>query len=204
MIRKLLLCLFLLSTGLALGYWLAPAPNPPPTSPVPPVRHVHGDITIQQIQELAQLLTVQADVADIQETTLTGRPGGIRALLLVRGDFRLASDLSQARLEDVDPDKKTATLILPPPQVLAPRLDHQRTRLFALQTFGLWVLIPGDRAETSVSNSAYAEAQRIVAVAAQSPQIVQRARKQAEVVLGCFFTAIGWQVQVRWADRESG
>ena len=102
MIRKLLLCLLLLGTGMALGYWLALAPNPPPTPPAPPVQHVQSGISIQSIQELAQLVTLQADVADIQETVLTGRTGGIRALLLVRGDFRLASDLSQARLGDVD------------------------------------------------------------------------------------------------------
>ena len=88
--------------------------------------------------------------------------------------------------------------------MLAPRLDHQRTRLFALQNFGLWLLVPGDRAETSVANSAYREAQRVVAAAAQSSESMQRAKKQAEGVLGCFFTAIGWRVRVRWADRESG
>ena len=45
--------------------------------------------------------TVRVDVADVQETHLDGRSGGIRAAVMVRGDFLVGTDLGLAAFEAV-------------------------------------------------------------------------------------------------------
>src|SRR5436190_3396471 len=58
---------------------------------------------VEQVQALAALVTVRVDVADVQETRLDGRSGGVRAAVLVRGDFLVGTDLGRAAFEAVDP-----------------------------------------------------------------------------------------------------
>ena len=125
----------------------------------------------------------------------------MRAVLVVKGDLLLGSDLSRARLEAVDPARKTAVLVLPTPAVTSPRVDHERTRLFAVSESGLWQLAPGDAAQTAAVNEAYEQAQRLVAAAGRDPALLDRSRPQAERVLTCFYEALGWHVTVRWSNE---
>lgn len=154
--------------------------------------------TIEQIVDLSELTTLRVDVADIVETEIRGITGGTRAAILVKGDVRLGVDLSQAKFESVSEVRRTAVLVLPQPKVSSPRLDHARTRLFAVYDHGLWQIVPGDAAQTAVLNKAYREAQDVVGRAGQDGELVQRAKGQAERVLTTFFDAMGWRVQVRW------
>jgi hypothetical protein len=83
--------------------------------------------------------------------------------------------------------------------VTSPRLDHDRTGVFAINERGLWQLTPEDgRAPAAVVNRAYRDAQRYVERACNQPALVDRARRQAESVLRAFFAAAGWQLVVRW------
>jgi hypothetical protein len=123
----------------------------------------------------------------------------VKVAILVKGDFLLGTDLSAARFEAVDPAQHTATLVLPPPAAASPRVDHARTRVFAISTNGLWQVVPGgDEAAAAVVNRAYADAQRIVSAAADDRALRDRARRQAESVLRTFFAAVGWTVEIRW------
>src|SRR5579885_451090 len=109
-----------LGTGLALGH-IGRSPSGPQSDPPP---------TIQQVRELASLVTSRVEVADVQETDVSGYTGGMRVLMLVRGDFLLGVDLSASRLEAVDVSARAAVLWLPQPSVSSPRVDHTRTKLF--------------------------------------------------------------------------
>jgi len=60
----------------------------------------------------------------------------ISAVLLVKGEVRIATDLGQARFESVDGANKAAVLILDPPTVSTAAIDHVRTRLFAVTEQG--------------------------------------------------------------------
>jgi hypothetical protein len=165
------------------------------------VASLHTGPTIEQVQALASLVTQRVTVVDAQETTLAGHLGSAKAALLVRGDFLIAVDLSQARLELVDHATRTATLILPQPHVDQPRVDHDRTRLILLSESGLWAITPGDgRTAPWVINRAYADAQGFVAQAAGDPSLLAKARQQAQSVLGTFFGAMGWTVRIHWMD----
>jgi hypothetical protein len=122
-LRARVLCLGIGSgaAGFALGHRLAkPRPGEAPAASPP---------TVEQVRRLSSLVTTRVEIADVQETAVEGYTGGIR-VMLVRGDFLMGVDLSQARFESVDTVARTATLLLPAPRAASPRVDHARTRLF--------------------------------------------------------------------------
>ena len=157
--------------------------------------------TIQQVQALASLITQRIEVSDVQETAIEGHTGGIKAALLIKGDFLLGTDLSGARFEGVDPGARRAVLVLVQPRITSPRLDQERTRLFAMTESGLWTILPEDRSVTTVLlNRAYIDAQHLVAGAGDDPRLTKGSEAQAELVLSTFFRTLGWDVAVRWSD----
>jgi hypothetical protein len=195
---RLAMMLIILVIGAALGL-IAAAPwnlRAPPESlfAVPPIQH---------ISELADLLTLRLDVADVLICRIDGLTGGVQVAVLVKGDVNLGVDVSEARFEQVDRNQHTAVLVLPAPSASSARVDHDRTRLFALSTDGLWAITPGTRDYTAVVNRAMIEAQDLVVSAADNNDADERARRHAVILLTAFFHSIGWQVQVHWADRRA-
>ena len=161
----------------------------------------HTGPTIERIRALSELVTTRVEVADVQETMLQGRVGSLKAVLLVKGDVLLGVDLSAAKFESIDEIRHTAVLVLPSPTVKSPRLDHERTKLFALSEAGLWRVTPGDaKADAELINRAHRDAQRYITAVAADPSLIDRSRRQAENVLTTFFKAVGWTVNVRWSS----
>ena len=118
--------------------------------------------------------------ADALVTELAGKTGGIKAALVVHGSVILGVDLSRARFESVDQKNRGAVLVLPAPRVQSVTLDQEKTRVVALCESGLWIIVPGGSdPDAAVTNAAYREAQRIVARAADDPELIQRSRLQA-------------------------
>ena len=201
-----------LGAAVACGYLLGSRPPRPaeriplPASPVlrlPPPGPVHRDAgpTIEQVRRLASLVVTKVDVADVSTTEIDGLTGGVRAALVVRGDVVIAVDLAKARFESKDVEKQSAVLVLPPPAMSHPRLDHGKTRLFELSRQGLWAVVPGEGGQAAAVNHAYRHAQATVAAAGSDAKLVERARDDAEQTLSSFFQALGWEVTVCWDDR---
>jgi hypothetical protein len=182
--------------GSALGWAGAIAFRPPL-----PADGIHTGPSIERMSELSQLLTLRIDVADVLVTRIDGVTGGVQVAMLVKGDAALGIDLSLARFDQVDHAHCTALLILPPPQASCARVDHDRSRLFALTADGLWAITPGTRDYLAVVDKAMAQAQDLVASAAHSGDADERARRHAELLLGVFFRSIGWNVNIRWSDE---
>jgi hypothetical protein len=161
----------------------------------------NAGLTIEQVRMLSTLTTLRVEVADASVTDLRGYLGGMKAVLVVKGDVTLGVDLSAARFEKVDRKARTAVLVLPQPAVQSARVDHERSRLVDLHTGGVWLIVPGGgEAQAAVVDRAYRDAQRIVGAAAEDPAMRERARRQAEQVLGAFFRAADCKVSVRWAE----
>src|SRR4051812_28385859 len=59
-------------------------------------------LTVERVRALSELTTLKVEVADAVVTELRGYTGGDKAVLVVKGDFVLAADLSAARFEAVD------------------------------------------------------------------------------------------------------
>jgi hypothetical protein len=193
------LCLLLFLLGMATGLWRA-GRGPISLSHSVPLPAV---LTIDRLRQLAELTTLAVDVSEIQQTAIQGYVGGICAVLLVKGEVRITTDLSQARFESVDDTNKTASLILDPPVVSTASLDFDHTSLFAVSEQGLWQITPGNQLYDKVVNRAFAQAQHAVADAGNQPDLLNKARHKTETVLQGFFSALGWKVSIRWSDEAS-
>lgn len=159
---------------------------------------IHCIPTVEMMTHLSELTTLRVDVADVQVTRLDGMTGSVEAAVLVKGDFTIETDLSVARIEQVNASARTAVVILPYPQPSPPRLDHARSRLVFVQETGLWKVLPGDEAYVAVTNAAFIDAQRLIGGAGGRTEQTDAARHQAEQVIHTFFTGLGWQIRVRW------
>jgi len=167
----------------------------------PPVTAVSrsAGLTVERILPLSVLTTLKVEVADARVTQLRGYTGSVKAVLVARGDITVGVDLSQARFDRVDEQARTAVLVLPQPTVQSVRLDHEQTKLIGVWPTGLWTVVPGgEDADAAAVNVAYRDAERSVSGAAAHGQLLLHSRAQAERVLRAFFTALGWDVRIRW------
>ena len=187
---SLLLLFLAVVIGVAGWRWLRPLPVPPESRPPAP--------TIDQIRQLAVLVTTEIAISDVLQTTLRGYLGYDRAILIVKGEVLLGPDLRQARIISIDEDHRRLELRLLPPTVLSARLDHDGTRLVELGRGGLWLLVPGDAGRTRTVNLAFEEAQAALERAGANEGCESQARRRTEQVLERFGQTLGWQISVRW------
>lgn len=157
--------------------------------------------TLEQIQALSVLTTLRIEVADVCEVTIEGKTGSLTAVLIVRGTATLGVDLSKAKLT-VDAGHRHAVLELPNPTVQTVALDHERTRVAALRSSGLWTLVPGDwDADAAVTEQCYRRGEHVVGVAARSEHLVEQARRQTQSLMNEFFAATSSEADVQWRLR---
>ena len=91
LLRRLFLSLLLLALGAAAALRFASTKSSRP-API----HSTG-LTIEQVQQLADLVVLKVEVSDVMECRIDGWTGGVQGALIVQGDVQLATDLSQAR-----------------------------------------------------------------------------------------------------------
>ena len=195
MMRRTAIGLILFTAGaLSAGVLLT---QPPETSP----RHTVSAPKLAKIEALAELVTLRTRITDVQVTEITGYTGGVRCILVVRGEAELGTDLEHARFTDVDGDEKRAVLKLPPARVRQTRLDHDHTKVYRIDRTGLWRIVPGSAGEAELVNHAMQRAERIVSETAKQERLRRRARERAVRILQRFFEATGWRVRVVWAQR---
>ena len=188
-----LLALVCLAGTLALAKWLGLRSDMQPVSQ-------HTGLTIEQVQALAELVTLKIPVSAVQETEIRGYVGGRKVTLVVKGEILIGVDLSQAKFEAMNRQAGTATLVLPQPRSISAKLDHAGTHIADDQSEGLWVIVPGDAGRTAMVNRSYAEAQSYLSAAADDKGLIEKSRQHAEEVLASFFASVGWTVTVKWHD----
>lgn len=186
--------------GVAAGAWVARDLAGGDETPVAPaVRHIQRPILdIAQVRQLAALVTLQAPISDVQVSEITGLTGALRLVVAVHGDVQVATDLNEAKLENVDAERRSATLVLPRPRPMRPRLDHEKTRVVQIERTGMWRILWGQAGESALTNQALVAAQRVLAEAAEDDELMKRACSHTESVLRNFFAALDWDVTVQW------
>ncbi len=162
----------------------------------------HQALLISRITEMAELVTLKVPVSTVITSELSGYVGGVTCVMVVNGEVELGVDLEQARIEDIDPKDRTATLVLPEPKVRHARLDHERTTVYSVNRQGLWWLVLGDEPARKLVNKAMKQAQVTVQSAALDLGLVEQARRRAERVLRGAFEVVGWEVEVLWVDLQ--
>jgi hypothetical protein len=167
----------------------------PPSAPTPVVVHSQGP-AIEKLVKLSQLVTTRVQVADI----LVAEGQGCRGSWLIKGDALIAVNLDRAKITDKSEDTKQATVILPQPDVLQPRVDHRRTRTWSVERLA-W--LPWNADQDALRDAVMAEAQRLVAHTASSAENLSKAKLTAETVLKGLYSEVGWNVAVKWGSVDS-
>jgi hypothetical protein len=151
--------------------------------------------TVVQLERLQQLVSTRVHVADV----LVGESRWLEGCWIITGDALLAVDMSKAEVTDSDEKARTATIILPHPAVLSPRVNHERSQQWDIKSRS-WVplagAILGDR--QALEKQAMLEAQGLVERAAGTDENKAAARQGVEGMLARFYRGVGWQVSVRW------
>jgi hypothetical protein len=194
--RALLLAAAVLAVGaagLVLGArLLAPAP----TVTVRPTPSI-----ITAVRDLARLETAEVHVEKVVDLTdsqsrFFGLVEATDALLLVAvGRATIGVDLSRMGEGDasLDPETGVARLTLPEPELLSAQLDEDQTYVYTRETSAL------ARRNEHLEARARKEAVRAIEKAAVTPDVIARARGQAERQLGALLTQLGARrVEVTW------
>jgi hypothetical protein len=181
-ILAVILAVLVAATVLGLSHFRATAD--------PVVVHSQGP-TVERLERLSHLVTTRVYVADV----LVGEGEGCRGAWLIRGDALIAVSLSRARITEKDEGNRKATLMLPVPEVLQPRVDHERSRTWEVRRMG-W--LPWNAEPDKLRDAVMAQAQQLVAHAAGSNENIQQAKTAAATILKAFYEEVGWEVTVTW------
>jgi len=149
----------------------------------------------------------QPNAVDIPWTRREVPLGSTRVLLIARGDCTIATDLRQARYENVDDAARTLTLVLPQPAPLQARINHGSSDkggsyFYAVTEQGLQSIIPDAKTRTAAVDKALAAAQAKVQAACSQPAMLATARDNAAAVLQATLSATGWTPQVTWEPAQ--
>lgn len=158
--------------------------------------------TVEQVQQLAELVALRIHVVDILTVEQAGWLSGYQGIWLVRGDCLWSTDLAQARMENGDSvtSPPMIRVSLPRPEVRWARVDHTRTRTYNLQNKA-W--LPLFRIPESVRDDAMRQAQELVERAARGGDYRQQAERKTERVLTMFFAGQGQKIKIVWLDSTS-
>lgn len=184
------------AVGLALWTWLAP---PPPS--VITVRPTVG--ILLAVRDLARLETAEVHVEKVidlsdQQSRLFGLVQATDAILLVAvGHATLGVDLSKIGEADIsmDPEGKTARLRLPAPELLQAGLDENATYVYTRSTSVL------AKRNEQLESQARREAVEAIKKAALTPDMIARAKAQAERQLRALIGRLGAErVEITWRE----
>lgn len=150
----------------------------------------------------------QPNAVDIPYSQWEVRLGSTRVLLVARGDCTVATDLRQARYEDVDDRARTLTVVLPQPAPLQARISHAAradggSYFYAISDQGLQAFIPSAQTRTSAMNNVLATAQKAVQDACSQPAILNTAKENAAAVMQATLGATGWTPNIVWETRSA-
>lgn len=166
---------------------------PPPPPPV--IVSSQSGPTIEKLQRLSHLATSRVYVVDV----LIGETDNCRGAWLIRGDALLAVDLNRAQVTERNEKGKNASVVLPSPEVLQPRVDHEKTKTWEVRSLA-W--LPWTTDESRLRDAVMLHAQRLVAQAAGSKENIEQAKRAAEAIIRALYSEVGWDVKVIWQQPQ--
>ena len=160
-----------------------------------------GGPTVEKLEELGALVSTRVHVADI----LAGKYNGHwRGSWLIKGDALLVVDMRKAVIASKDETSRQASINLPPPCVMQPRVDHEKTLTYSVEktTWIPGLFLPADQSD-KLRDAAMRHAQSLIEKAAGSKEHIDEARIATATLIKGFYQLVGWNVEVRWMDDRS-
>jgi hypothetical protein len=147
--------------------------------------------TIVHLESLQELVVTKVTVSDI----LVAEDAGFRGSWLIKGDALISIDMTEAEVVDLHSENRTATIRLPRPHVISPRVDFERTKTWDVRKV-TWVPWSGD--EDDMRDQAMYHAQKLVEQAARSQENLEAAESHAVLVIQATYRMVDWHVEVQW------
>ena len=158
--------------------------------PLPPAVPARPPPSIAQIQSMSELATTRVHLTD----SIEGENAHYVGRWTLHGEVVLGVDLSEARYTKVDVANQRATLQLPQPHQISAKVDHERSEEISIKP-KLWV--PTSR-EQILRDEVWKEADHKIQRLGEEVGYRERAKVQAERVLGHLFEGVGWTVDFEW------
>lgn len=158
--------------------------------------------TVEQVQQLAELVALRVRVVDIRTVEQPGWLTGYKGVWLVKGDALWTTDLEEARIDEIQSrsGQRLVQIELPRPEVRWARLDHTQTRTYDLQSKA-W--LPLFRIPEEVRDEALRQGQELVERAARHDDYRQQAERRTESVLAMFYASFGVPAEIVWRNPAS-
>jgi hypothetical protein len=196
----------LVGAGIAAGIGLYFGLKGPSPSFVPPFRSSQVDVKatpsiLTAVRNLQRLQTTEVEVEKVvdvtdKQTTLFGLlDSKDNVLLVAHGKALVGIDLDKVGDDDITMDSSTgfARFRLPPPEVFSVSLDEDKTYVHKRDTD-----LTATRNE-GLESRARKEASTAIEEAAHKPEVMARAKEQAEVTLRNLATKLGAKrVEFEW------
>lgn len=154
--------------------------------------------TVQNLEKMGHLVSLKVNVSDHLHKKWDWWLDTIQVLYLARGDALIACDLRGARIVRSDQQAKTATILLPAPTVVQPRVNLGNSGI--VWSSKPWVR-PGSDFDTLLTE-VQKEAQTQIEQAAGCPENLQVARSATRNILTEFWSMLGWSVEVVFDDEQ--
>ena len=148
--------------------------------------------TVSQLERIGELASARIHVTDI----LMADGEGFRGAWLIKGDALLTCDVSRAKILNLDPTNRTATLRLPPLRVTSARVDHTKTKTWNVEKKSWLPWTAGN--QTVFRDAAMHHAQQLIETTASSNQHLEPSKAQAELLIARMYELMGWRVAVEW------
>ncbi len=148
--------------------------------------------TVSHLERIGELASARIHVTDI----LMADGEGFRGAWLIKGDAMLACDVSRAKILNLNPTSRTATLRLPPLRVTSARVDHTKTKTWSVEKKS-WLPWTGGN-QSVFRDAAMHHAQQLIEATASSSQHLEPSKAQAELLISRMYELMDWKVTVEW------
>ncbi len=148
--------------------------------------------TVSHLERIGELASARIHVTDI----LMADGEGFRGAWLIKGDAMLACDVSRAKILNLNPTSRTATLRLPPLRVTSARVDHTKTKTWSVEKKS-WLPWTGGN-QSVFRDAAMHHAQQLIEATASSSQHREPSKAQAELLISRMYELMDWKVTVEW------
>lgn len=154
-----------------------------------------SDTVVTQIRNLSRVETVSYTLEkvinyDQDANSIWHFLGNHTKLFVVHGEVIAGLDLSSLSKNDVNINKKSITINLPPPQILVTTLDESKTRVYDSNSgvYGLW----NEGLDANTELHILAQAKTSLHDDACSEGILQKAAANAKTQFTAFLTSLGF------------
>lgn len=186
----------LITSGVLAGRYSKPTPpepTPVPTATIAPTATAVIVTSAGVVREIQHLNRLESTQYSIETVATVERPstygfGGEKILMIFHGNVSAGVDLSKLEAENisVSPDGKSATIKLPPVEILHNALDESKTRTYDSKQG--WLATHDPNLETQARQKAIAQ----VLASACEDGLIAQAEKDSKSAVESLVSALGF------------